>query len=199
MDEIPLPDTIEQALDGYPIPSKSGKKPDVRSGDLFYIDKSIFLPPLPPGIRHQVEELGYTARYYDFPPVNLSSVIETFLSVNVKKNFLSGYSSSVKKKLCLRGNLVYYAVTHMIAHERTVELIGIDVNCQNQLARYKEDEDEIAIIVVYSHDVVEIDKKKSGAVVLIAGDEVTKYDAWIDSINEMYVQNKLPKMMGNGR
>lgn len=95
--------------------------------------------------------------------------------------------------------MVYYAVTHMIAHERTVELIGIDVNCQNQLARYKEDEDEIAIIVVYSHDVVEIDKKKSGAVVLIAGDEVTKYDAWIDSINEMYVQNKLPKMIGNGR
>lgn len=180
-------DTIERLRRVLPLP-KPGKKLDVKSGDLFYVDRAKFLPPLPAHIRSQVEEFGYTARYYDFPPVLLSSVIETFLSFSVKRGDLNEYNSSVKERVQLRGNLVYYAITHVIITPIARSVLGV----------INDDEDEIALIVIYSHPVIKDGGNIDGSVVLIAADDIGKYDSWVDKINEMYVQNKLPRMTYNG-
>lgn len=182
-------DDLARHLDRlFPGPQNNGNQMNVKSGDLFYIDKQKYLPLLPENIRSLVEDIGYTARYYDFPPVHLASVIETFLSVNLESKVLKGYNSSIKQKTGTRGKLVYYALMHVIIEPLVRNAFGVT----------NEDEDEIALMIVYSHDTKRGDVMKTGSIVIIAADDVVRYDAWIESINDMYVQKKLPEMILDG-
>ena len=147
----------------------------VGNGDLVTIDRSN-LAAFPVHIKGMIENLGYSTRFYVHASLNLAHILEACLVNNVKNSSISSYTSSIKRKESLRGNLVYYAAIHVEFQAKEI------LNVKSSV------ESDVAIMAILTP---ESPLPSTGSIVMIAANDVQIYDTWMDMIDDMIRHSKV--------
>ena len=156
-------------------PGKQKKKrAEIKDGQIIHINTKEYFPLLPFGIKNHVEEMGYVARFFNYPPITFASLIETCLDNNKNNSSIRAYNSSVKKEESLMENLVYYSIIHI--EHKPKELFGVKQKMEH----------EIGIVAVFDYKPIE-----NTSLILISAEDTIKFNEWIDLISQVLKKNEI--------
>jgi hypothetical protein len=180
--------------------SRARDKPErqPKNGEIVTIHDDDILPFFPVAVKEIVQNTGYVARFFPFPPAAFASIIERCLSNNMNRGSILQYSSSMSRKEVLVDGLWYYAILHVNTMPRSsldrdfCWQPEIDPGMKKRGGKKKKivpqghgpldasyhavDSTDIAVIAIFSRD--------TGSIILTSARDISIYNDWIDKIND---------------